>query len=158
MSDQPNTLRWFAGPEPLACHTRCGRFEVKNFDPERGGYVLRDLDENAEYVVASCERAKEKARAIIRSEESSTDSKRMTFNDMKVCNCADCGRLLLGLAHADWYAEQTETDRARFPPLLAGRINGRPYCGQCLQTAESVPRPAEKVHVDTLTKILRRFV
>lgn len=51
----------------------------------------------------------------------------------KVCNCARCGRLLLGDAHKPEGKLEG----------IAGRVYGRPYCIRCLPHAKRQPRPPE---------------
>lgn len=48
----------------------------------------------------------------------------MTAGDMRMCNCASCGRLLLG---------SRETWREGLPPKVRGRMLDRPYCSDCLE-------------------------
>jgi hypothetical protein len=54
--------------------------------------------------------------------------------DVKVCNCASCNRILLGASHEEELrvAKLTGQHLDGVPPLVAGRINGRPYCADCL--------------------------
>lgn len=42
----------------------------------------------------------------------------------KMCNCADCGREILGESCADEANDE-------MPLYVSGRINGRPYCQDC---------------------------
>ena len=43
---------------------------------------------------------------------------------LKVCNCARCDKLLVGLANGDIDPGD--------PDVVAGRINDRPFCRMCL--------------------------
>ena len=54
--------------------------------------------------------------------------------ELRFCNCADCGALLLGDSLKTWYYELgiTSPVRRTLPAPVAGRIRGRPYCGTCL--------------------------
>lgn len=56
----------------------------------------------------------------------------MDYDDLKMCNCAECGRLLLGSVHRMWRNTLTLKQQDSYPPLVSGRINGRPYCRACL--------------------------
>lgn len=67
--------------------------------------------------------------------------KRPAFDpeDLKYCNCAQCGAELLGESRCNveramlWYSP---TD---FPPVVAGRVLGRPYCRACLSPKRPPP-------------------
>ena len=56
---------------------------------------------------------------------------------LKFCNCAGCGREVLGDSFYGWYYDQPEHIQRLLPIPVAGRIHGRPYCDLCLasQTA-----------------------
>lgn len=56
----------------------------------------------------------------------------MNALDIKLCNCACCGKELLGHAMLNWYVTLSEEQRKRLPPPIGGRINGRPWCAACL--------------------------
>ena len=53
-------------------------------------------------------------------------------NDVKVCNCADCGRLLIGKQSEPWFLAHYDRTNLDYDPVVAGRISDRPYCGDCL--------------------------
>ena len=112
--------------------SRCGRFTISPFDQSQNGFVLADSDTDTVSVSQSIDLAKRKACLVVRGETEASEHKRLKFQDMRVCNCADCGRMLLGLHHAVWWTQQTAEERAKYPPLLAGRIADRPYCASCL--------------------------
>lgn len=57
--------------------------------------------------------------------------------DLKVCNCATCGQLLV--ASTTWGGLPT-AERAMLL-WVAGRILGRPYCSTCLRVKQPVVRP-----------------
>jgi len=59
----------------------------------------------------------------------------MTAEDIKLLNCASCRRELLGdspgnVSHG---LALLGTDA---PPIVAGRVDGRPYCSRCLRFIE----------------------
>ena len=58
--------------------------------------------------------------------------------DVKVCNCASCGCLLLGKNMAAWRCRQKKEVQEELPLVVYGHILGRPYCGPCLRAK---PRP-----------------
>lgn len=53
--------------------------------------------------------------------------------DVKVCNCADCGELLLSQSHKDELDRDREAGRdvESLPRLIRGYRNDRPYCPEC---------------------------
>ena len=60
----------------------------------------------------------------------------------KVCNCARCNRLLLGKEMEEWLkarAIANGTKKNKLPPLIFGRINGRPYCAWCYRCLKDPP-------------------
>lgn len=72
----------------------------------------------------------------------------------RMCNCRGCRRALLGESHRDEYerALRSGTKPYDLPQLVAGRINGVPYCRACLASdrppalAENLtPRQAAKL-------------
>lgn len=64
----------------------------------------------------------------------------MKHLEIKLCNCTGCGKELLGES-CSWWASLLPADkRQKFPPSVRGRILGRPYCRDCLES----PRPAPK--------------
>ncbi len=50
----------------------------------------------------------------------------------RMCNCRSCLRLLLGESHADDMRRYSGSTH-RLPAIVAGRIEGAPYCGKCLE-------------------------
>ena len=58
------------------------------------------------------------------------------LQDVKLCNCAECNRELLGINQPDNVLPLV-LDLAKSTPLVAGRIKGRPYCLTCLDSNES---------------------
>jgi hypothetical protein len=55
---------------------------------------------------------------------------------LKLVNCAQCNRELCG------ESMQGRVYGAEFPPLVRGRIKGRPYCGLCLEV-RPIPERAD---------------
>lgn len=54
---------------------------------------------------------------------------------LKACDCAHCGRVLLGDMALRLFGERVgwaELRRRDRPEALAGRFGDRPYCGPCL--------------------------
>lgn len=80
----------------------------------------------------------------------------MDYDDLKMCNCADCGRELVGRSGGQARLIQDlkrKTDCPPLPPLVWGHILDRPYCRACLETANSrlnrrTPRQASKGEAD----------
>lgn len=62
-------------------------------------------------------------------------------DDVFVCNCAHCGRLLIGEKSAQW--RRKHRNHPECPPLVKGHIQGRPWCGACLE-----PRPTPAAGMD----------
>jgi hypothetical protein len=50
------------------------------------------------------------------------------LDDVKMCNCAQCGKELLGRSMLGWYNELSLANQRRYPPPCAGYIDLRPYC------------------------------
>ncbi len=65
---------------------------------------------------------------------------KMTAEDVKVCNCADCGVELLGAMtkrEEASYAKIPEKHLTNLPRVqVAGWVNDRPFCRICLFGAE----------------------
>lgn len=59
--------------------------------------------------------------------------------DTFVCNCCQCGSLLIGQKSRPWH-EKLSAEVKKAYPLIAGRIQGRPYCGGCLYRREQRDR------------------
>ena len=59
----------------------------------------------------------------------------MTADDLLMLNCASCRRELLGDSPGNLYRALAllGTDA---PPIVAGRVDGRPYCSRCLRFIE----------------------
>ena len=61
----------------------------------------------------------------------------MMISDIKLCDCAKCGRILLGRCHVEWYMAQPKFKIREINEVLRldfhhyFRINGRPYCPIC---------------------------
>lgn len=51
---------------------------------------------------------------------------------VRLCNCASCGRELLGLSMVDWFEGLTKAQRRMVPPFVEGHVLGRPLCKGCL--------------------------
>lgn len=51
--------------------------------------------------------------------------------DMKVCDCAGCGRLLLSRQHETYFEMLSLPQQDVLPELVYERRDGRPYCGVC---------------------------
>jgi hypothetical protein len=51
--------------------------------------------------------------------------------DVKMVDCARCGREMLGESQEGWYSCVPLNERGGFPPLVCRRILGRPYCRSC---------------------------
>lgn len=62
-------------------------------------------------------------------------SKRYFDGYLKVCNCAGCREVLLGLCHEAELQEARNggDDLTGVPELVAGRVGDRPYCESCLR-------------------------
>lgn len=63
----------------------------------------------------------------------------MRKGDLKLCNCAGCTCELLGESMLAWYESLCEKQREGLPPVVAGRIHGRPYCPACLAPRRPAP-------------------
>ncbi len=60
--------------------------------------------------------------------------------DAKVCNCAGCGVLLLGMSMMPWLNESMDSgSQTALPRIVSEVVGGRPYCSGCLW-----PRPKLK--------------
>lgn len=58
-------------------------------------------------------------------------------NDVRMCNCALCTRPLLGDSERVWWEKLTAAARGEYPEPVAGRVAGRPYCGECLEPSHA---------------------
>lgn len=55
----------------------------------------------------------------------------------KVCNCCECGTLLLSRLHETWLLTLPAREQLRLPPLrYHSDPKGRPLCGSCKVKAE----------------------
>ena len=55
----------------------------------------------------------------------------LSGEELRFCNCAQCGKLLLGDRYKDWYKSLTRDERREHEPPVDARIGGRPYCHEC---------------------------
>lgn len=51
--------------------------------------------------------------------------------DVRYCNCAQCGVLLMGDSYKAFYFGLTRDQRRKFEAPVDCRIGGRPYCWDC---------------------------
>jgi transcriptional regulator with XRE-family HTH domain len=58
----------------------------------------------------------------------------------KLVNCAGCAVEMLGESMVGWLHALPPAEQAAQPALVAGRREGRPYCGQCLGEGEEGTR------------------
>lgn len=54
---------------------------------------------------------------------------------IRYCDCAGCGCLCLGDSLRTWYRSLPENVKKHLPEPVAGRINSRPFCEDCLLPA-----------------------
>ncbi len=54
---------------------------------------------------------------------------------LRFCNCAQCGRELVGESCRGAWASMSERQRKAMP-IVRGRIHGRPYCDECLEESQ----------------------
>lgn len=59
-------------------------------------------------------------------------------DDLKVCNCATCGQLLV--ASQTW-GKLSNDERGKLS-WIGGRLNGRPYCPTCFRVKQPQARPS----------------
>ncbi len=66
--------------------------------------------------------------------------------EIKLCNCAGCGRELLGDSLREWYFRLEPWEQLTFPEPVFCRIKGRPYCSACVKGSSHHPkeRPAPR--------------
>lgn len=62
--------------------------------------------------------------------------------EIRMCDCAQCGAILCGESERAWLGSIAASQAAAFPPCVAGRIFGRPYCANCLRCRKRDPRAA----------------
>ena len=60
-------------------------------------------------------------------------SKHPLLEMVKMCNCADCGKELLGANQEGLVSTMKKRERDSLPHVVGGRILGRPYCYSCLR-------------------------
>lgn len=68
------------------------------------------------------------------------------YEDYKVCNCANCSKLLAGESMFDWI-DTLPVGRqvmGRVPPRVYKRINHRPYCKSCVEEFRRVNEEQKK--------------
>ena len=75
--------------------------------------------------------------------------------DMKVCDCAGCGELLLSRVHESYFLLLARPQQVVLPPLLFERHEGRPYCGGCAHDRRfgqprEQPKPSAALVADKL--------
>ena len=68
-------------------------------------------------------------------------------DDVFVCNCAECGQLLIGKKSSEWWKKHKDEDDC--PPLMATRICGRPYCSICAMPRAKSPGRSLVVREDS---------
>lgn len=69
------------------------------------------------------------------------------YEDVKLVNCAECRREILGETMVNLvaqYGREVLPGRVRGMPYIEGRIQGRPYCGDCLRS-KFLGRPGKSV-------------
>ncbi len=65
--------------------------------------------------------------------------------DLTYCDCSECGKTILGDRWRPWYLSLPPADQSAYQGAVAGRINGRPVCGRCLNQSRRPPgRPAPR--------------
>jgi hypothetical protein len=67
----------------------------------------------------------------------------MAADDVGLCNCATCGRTMIGERTHEALMGHPRSSwpiTARAYRKLAGRINGRPYCHECIGAARYIDR------------------
>ena len=57
----------------------------------------------------------------------------MNSEDIKMCNCANCSKELLGRSMLSWYNELTLSKQQQLPPMCHGYLDSRPYCSFCFR-------------------------
>jgi hypothetical protein len=62
-------------------------------------------------------------------------------DDVKMCNCAGCGKEMLGESMAMLYSQLPRTKQDQLGTMIGGRILGRPYCLPCLTTTRKRGKP-----------------
>ncbi len=70
------------------------------------------------------------------------------YETIKMVNCASnfCQRELLGESELAWACTIAPRLRGDYPPMVAGRIAGRPYCLSCMRVRTGLSKMAEAEH------------
>ena len=55
----------------------------------------------------------------------------MSGEELRFCNCAGCGELLMGDRYKDWYSALSYAQKKKWTQPVDCRIGGRPYCWDC---------------------------
>ena len=63
---------------------------------------------------------------------------------VRMQNCGGCGRELLSRSEAAWADTLPATARVKWPPVVAGTVDGSPACGSCWR-AEQLRRKARRM-------------
>lgn len=58
--------------------------------------------------------------------------------NIKLCNCADCGAELLGESMRAYKMVMSDREKAELPQLVYCRVAGRPYCLTCSRSNHSL--------------------
>lgn len=59
-------------------------------------------------------------------------------DELKICNCAGCGRDLAGIDEGErLYLLRRLHGGDPLPVIVSGRIDGRPYCRPCLNQSRA---------------------
>jgi hypothetical protein len=70
--------------------------------------------------------------ALLSDGEVVNDPMAAAMENLKVCNCAECGKELVPFKYAAQLTSLAAITRVPAPRFVAGRIKGRPYCYICL--------------------------
>lgn len=74
---------------------------------------------------------------------------------IKLCNCTECGLEMLGDSMGEYQASLSWETRRIYPPLVAGRVSGRPYCQVCYV---SLTRLGGSAGVETTQEVRGRYL
>lgn len=76
--------------------------------------------------------------------------------EVRMCNCAGCKGEMLGESMRDWYSQQGRYNKAKYPPPVFIRIEGRPYCLPCARNHPRAPQeikdPNIKINLNSLSQ------
>lgn len=75
-------------------------------------------------------------------------------DDLRLVNCACCGKELLGESMKGWLYRLPPGRQARYPQLVAGRMAGRPYCLLCIGLKRKRPKHPHEIDRIIQAKIL----